>query len=119
MYWASHFLSLKEHQESNCKVVGCFGLDHTYTVFPKELQLNFLRRGTILNAGTGRERWDLVDSNFNDEEESSGEDSEEDGCEESSLLAMPTERVHNEASSSRRNTETSSSKKAISIELKK
>jgi hypothetical protein len=57
---------LKEHQESNCKVVGCFGLDHTYTVFPKKLQLNFLRRGTTLNAGTGRERWDLVDSNFND-----------------------------------------------------
>jgi hypothetical protein len=119
---------LKEHQESNCKVVGCFGSDRTYTVFPRKLQLNLLRRGTTLNAGTGRGRWDLVDSNFNDEVESSGEDSEEDdseedgsteedgskedGSEESSIRATPTERVHNEASSSRRNTKTSSTKKS-------
>jgi hypothetical protein len=65
---------LKEHQESICKVVGCFGSDRTYKVFPKKLQLNLLRRGTALNAGAGRGRWDLVGSNCNDEEESSGED---------------------------------------------
>jgi hypothetical protein len=46
---------------------------------PKKLKLNLLRRGTALNANASRGRRDLVDSNFNDEKESSVEESEEEG----------------------------------------
>jgi len=67
---------LQEHQESNCKVVGCFGSDRTYTVFPRNLQLNLLRRGEVR-----RGRWDLVlDSHQPDEDNT--DDEEEDYEEE-------------------------------------
>jgi hypothetical protein len=109
---------LKEHQESNCKVVGCFGSDRTYTVFPKKLQLNLLRRGRALNAGTGRGRWDFVDSNCNDEEESSAEesnqsdDSEEESSEEEiTPAATPARSITNKASSSNTKTQISSNEK--------
>jgi len=68
-------------------------------VFPKKVQLNLLRRGRALNGDISSGRWDLVDSNCNDEEESNEDDSEEDGPEEDSILATPTERVNNKASS--------------------
>jgi hypothetical protein len=109
---------LKEHQESNCKVVGCFGSDRTYTVFPRKLQLNLLRRGTTLNAGTGRGRWDLVDSNCNDEEESSGEDSEEDESAEDGSKEDGSEEDESEESSIRA-TPTSSRKKKESASTSK
>jgi hypothetical protein len=109
---------LKEHQESNCKVVGCFGSDRTYTVFPRKLQLNLLRRGTTLNAGTGRGRWDLVDSNCNDEEESSGEDSEEDESAEDGSKEDGSEEDESEESSIRA-TPTSSTKKKESASTSK
>jgi hypothetical protein len=108
---------LKDHQESNCKVVGNFGLEGTYTVFPKKLQLNLLIRGTALNAGSGRGRWDLVESNCYDEEESSGEDSEEDSSVEESSVeestpTTPANRINNKASSaSRTKTKASSTEK--------
>ena len=67
---------LQEHQESNCKVVGCFGSDRTYTVFPRNLQLNLCRRGDVR-----RGRWDLVlDSHQLDEDNT--DDEEEDYEEE-------------------------------------
>jgi hypothetical protein len=109
---------LKEHQESNCKVVGCFGSDRTYTVFPRKLQLNLLRRGTTLNAGTGRGRWDLVDSNCNDEEESSGEDSEEDESAEDGSKEDGSEEDESKESSIRA-TPTSSTKKKESASTSK
>jgi hypothetical protein len=68
---------LREHQESYCKVIGCFGADHSYAVFPKKLQLNLLRGGPAAKSGGSRGRWDLVSTNYDEEEEIDGEESDQ------------------------------------------
>jgi hypothetical protein len=103
-----------EHQEINCKVVGCFASDRSSAVFPKKLQLNLLRRGTALNGDASRGRRNFVDSNCNDDKENNGEDSdqsedsEEDVSEELSIPVIPKDRINNKASSSRTKTKSSS-----------
>ncbi len=88
-------------------------------MFPKKVQLNLLRRGRALNGDISSGRWDLVDSNCNDEEKINEDDSKEDGSEEDSILATPTERVNNKASYSRRKNKTLSTEKVQSASSSK
>jgi TATA-binding protein-associated factor Taf7 len=58
-------------------VLGCFGSDRSYTVFPRNLQLNLLRRGPNFQDEQRRGRWDFVDAHQQEDDEDD-EDEEED-----------------------------------------
>ncbi len=58
-------------------MIGCFGADRSYAAFPKKLQLNLLRKGPAANSGGSMGRWDLVSTNYDDEEEIDGEESDQ------------------------------------------
>jgi hypothetical protein len=67
---------LAEHQESNCKAIGCFTTDRSYTTFPRALQVNLLRRGAPRHDNSSTGRWNLVRDSINhdDDEDEDDED---------------------------------------------
>ena len=67
---------LAEHQESNCKAIGCFTTDRSYTTFPRALQVNLLRRGAPGHDNSSTGRWNLVRDSINHDDDEDEDDEE-------------------------------------------